>query len=408
MTSLPTGWQEFSLGELLKFSNGINADKSAYGRGTPFANVLEVINNESLEEDNIPGRVSLPQKVLARYEVRRGDFLFNRTSETQEEVGLASVYLGGELVVFGGFVFRGRPLTSHIDLGYAKYALRTADVRNQIIARGQGGIRANVGQGDLKSVQARLPPIPEQRVIAGALDDATSQVKLLERLIAKKQAMKQGMMQQLLTGRTRLPGFQAPWIEVALEDIATIDPETLPSATDPRTVINYISLEDVERGRILGHTDVAFGVAPSRARRAIRSSDILFGTVRPNLQSHALYQGSLHRPVASTGFAVVRPGEKSDPHFVFNLLMSHAATVQIDRIIAGSNYPAVSSGDVRRLTFDIPQLNEQQAIGSVLADADSELRSLGSSLIKARGMKQGMMQQLLTGRTRLPVQEAIS
>ena len=138
--------------------------------------MLEVINNESLEADDIPGRVNLPRKVLARYEVRQGDILFNRTSETQDEVGLASVYCGQESVVFGGFVLRGRPLTNHLDPGYSKYALRTAEVRDQITARGQGGIRANVGQRDLKGVTVTLPPVPEQRVIAEALDDASNQV----------------------------------------------------------------------------------------------------------------------------------------------------------------------------------------------------------------------------------------
>ena len=112
-------------------------------------------------------------------------------------------------IVFGGFVFRGRPLTNSLDLYYSKYALRTAQVRDQVTARGQGGIRANIGQRDLKAIVVTLPTVPEQHVIAEALDDASSQIKLLELLIAKKQEIKQGMMQQLLTGRTRLPVREA-------------------------------------------------------------------------------------------------------------------------------------------------------------------------------------------------------
>src|SRR4051812_49432585 len=110
MTTTP-GWHKYELGQLFSFSNGINADKSAYGSGTPFINVLEVITNESLTAQDIPGRVTLPKKVLARYQVKRGDVLLNRTSETQDEVGLTSVYVDEQPVVFGGFVFRGQPLT---------------------------------------------------------------------------------------------------------------------------------------------------------------------------------------------------------------------------------------------------------------------------------------------------------
>ncbi len=398
----PGAWTEFKLGELLKLSNGINADRFFYGSGVPFANVLEIINNESVEEKDVPGRIDLPRKVLARYEVRRGDFLFNRTSETQEEVGLASVYLGSQPIVFGGFVLRGRPLTNRLDLGYSKYALRSAAVRSQIIARGQGGIRANIGQRDLRTVIVTLPDIPEQRAIAEVLNDASRHIELLKCLIIKRQSIKQGVLQQLLTGRTRLPNFTEPWKEASLSDIAAVNPETLTSRVDPRMVIDYISLEDVERGEIFGCTTVTFGTAPSRARRVVRSRDVLFGTVRPNLQSHALYGGGLSHPIASTGFAVVRGSEEADPQFIFNLLMSHLTSTQVDRIIAGSNYPAVTSMDVRRLTFIVPSKDEQRAIGSVLADSDRELADLKRRLYKAKSIKQGIMQQLLTGRTRLP------
>lgn len=128
----PDDWTTHRLGELFEFSNGINADKSAYGQGTPFVNVLEVITSESLAVDAIPGRIALPKSTLVRYRVNHGDVLFNRTSETQDEVGLSSTYLGDEPVVFGGFVFRAQPKTAHLDVGYSKYCLRGDDVRSQI------------------------------------------------------------------------------------------------------------------------------------------------------------------------------------------------------------------------------------------------------------------------------------
>jgi type I restriction enzyme S subunit len=399
-------WREFTIDQLLSLSNGINADKSAYGHGIPFINVLEVITHESLDTSDIPGRVTLPRKMLARYRVEHGDVLFNRTSETQEEVGLASVYLGDDAVVFGGFVFCGRPKTTDLDVDYSKYVFRAPGVRQQITARGQGGIRANIGQRDLKSVRVLLPSGPEQRAIARAIDDVTSLITILERLVAKKQAIKQGMMQKLLTGRTRLPGFDDDWAaEVEIADLAIVDPESLPSGTNPRTQIDYISLEDVRRGELLGSSHLAFGVAPSRARRVVRTGDVLFGTVRPNLQSHLLYTGELSNPIASTGFAVVRANSNADPAFIFNLLMSDLTVVQIDRIIAGSNYPAVSSRDVRRLSFNAPNVEEQRAIAEVLTDAEAEIAALRKRLAKARSTKTGIMQQLLTGRTKLPAKE---
>lgn len=264
-----------------------------------------------------------------------------------------------------------------------------------------------LNRNDAHAFEICVPASRQEQVrIAEALTEADDLIAALERLIAKKQAIKQGMMQQLLTGRTRLPGFTEPWREASVSEVANVDPEAMAASTDLRALIDYISLEDVERGEILGHTRVRFGSAPSRARRVIKDGDVLFGTVRPNLQSHALYRGGIKRPIASTGFAIVRASiESSDAQFLFYLLMSHLTTVQVDRIIAGSNYPAVSSGDIRRLMFDFPPLAEQRAIGSVLADCDREVLVLKHRLAKTLDMKQGMMQELLTGRTRLPVAE---
>ncbi|WP_024477216.1 restriction endonuclease subunit S [Arthrobacter sp. CAL618] len=263
---------------------------------------------------------------------------------------------------------------------------------------------------DTKVVQdfeIHVPERREQQKIIAALNDADSFVMTLERLITKKQSIMQGMMQQLLTGKTRLPGFTGQWKNHSLSDLAVIDPEGLPSGTNAGELIDYISLEDVSRGLLLKSTRTTFRDAPSRARRVIRSMDVLFGTVRPNLQSHALYRGGLPRPIASTGFAVIRAiAERSDPKFLLGLIMSDLATAQIERIIAGSNYPAVSSRDVRGLSFTVPDVQEQVAIGEALADFESEIGLLRVRLAKARAVKLGMMQQLLTGRAVLQPAEA--
>ncbi|MDO3636036.1 restriction endonuclease subunit S [Mycolicibacterium arseniciresistens] len=292
------------------------------------------------------------------------------------------------------------------DSRFVAYYLASWEPQRLFVGATDQGAKAGMNLTTVASLKTLVPPLPEQTRIADALADVDEQIATLERLITKKQAVKQGMMQQLLTGRTRLPGFTLSWEDVTLSNLATVDAEVLPASTNSKLLLDYISLENVDRGRLLGSTQVAFRDAPSRARRVVELNDVLFGTVRPNLQSHLLYTGELRRPIASTGFAVIRTNRSGDPAFVFNLLMSHLTTVQIDRIIAGSNYPAVSSGDVRKLEFSVPLIDEQRAIAGVLTDAEAELEILRSRLDKARDVKAGMMQELLTGRTRLPVEVA--
>lgn len=198
------GWPTAKLGELFWFQNGVNADRTAYGRGVLFANVLEVISHNSLTSERIPGRVDLPARVIESFAVALGDVLFNRTSETQEEVGLASVFMGGEPTVFGGFVIRGRPHNDRLLPAFAAYALRAPSVRTQIVARGQGAVRANIGQAELAAVTIALPTRDEQTAIAQVLSDMDAELSALEARLTKARQLKQGMAQALLTGRIRL------------------------------------------------------------------------------------------------------------------------------------------------------------------------------------------------------------
>jgi type I restriction enzyme, S subunit len=208
---IPDDWELKLFGDLLEFQNGVNADKAAYGQGVPFINVLEPITHSHIYGPEISGRVTLPEPLINAFAVRRGDIVFNRTSETQEEVGLAATYLGTEQVVFGGFVIRGRPLDDTFDEFYTGYAFRSPIIRCQIIPMGQGAIRANIGQHGLRTVKVPVPPPAEQRAIAMALCDTDAVLDVLERLIAKKRDLKKAAMQQLLTGKTRLPGFDGEW-----------------------------------------------------------------------------------------------------------------------------------------------------------------------------------------------------
>jgi type I restriction enzyme, S subunit len=396
---VPTDWREFSLGDLLNFSNGINADKSAYGHGVPFANVLEVITHEALSAADIPGLVRLPKQVLSRFRVRRGDLLFNRTSETQDEVGLSSVYLDEAPIVFGGFVFRGRPTSVDMDVDFSKYVLRSQAVRQQIVARGQGGIRANIGQRDLKSVRVQLPEHAEQRAIAAVLDDASCLIRRLEQTIAKKQAIKQGMMQHLLTGKTRLPGFTEPWSEGTFEQLAVPSKErAMPRNIPPTTPL--VELEQIEggSGRLIGKSQASDAIS---LKAVFRPCDVLFGKLRAYLRKfwYADVAG-----LCTTEIWVLRPRVGVDGRFV-RFIVETDSFIEAASGAHGTHMPRSDWGTVRSLPVRIPSHDEQTAISSTLADLDTEIGLLYVRLAKAREVKQGMMQELLTGRTRLPITE---
>ena len=260
----------------------------------------------------------------------------------------------------------------------------------------------NITSKDIRDFVISYPPKAEQQAIAEALSDADALIESLDQLITKKRQIKQGAMQELLTGKRRLPGFSDEWKEKSLSELAEIDPDQIGSSTDPEYEFKYISLEDVDFGSLRGHSLQFFGTAPSRARRKLRFNDLLVSTVRPNLKSHLWFRDSSTDWVCSTGFSVVRCfNSLSHPGYVFAHLFADGISRQIDALLTGSNYPAINSRDVRQLKIPIPSLEEQAAIAAILNDMDTELEALESQLAKARQVKQGMMQELLTGRIRL-------
>jgi len=287
---------------------------------------------------------------------------------------------------------------------YANYALNTTGsiTRLRALATGTTSVAA-IYTRDLLDFAFIVPPKSEQKAIATALSDVDALLEELDCLIAKKRDIKQAAMQQLLTGETRLPGFEGEWQVIYVKELADIDPENLPRSTDHDYSFNYISLEQVEHGRLIGTTEVRFENAPSRARRVVKQGDVLISTVRPNLKSHLYFQSQVSNAVCSTGFSVIRvKQEAADPRFIFFHFFEHIVNKQIEKILAGSNYPAINSGDVKSIQIPCPPtLDEQFAISEILVDLDTEIQALEQRRSKTAELKQGMMQELLTGRTRL-------
>ncbi|UFP95115.1 restriction endonuclease subunit S [Gloeobacter morelensis] len=286
---------------------------------------------------------------------------------------------------------------------YLQYFLQSKIAQDQISASLNQAAQANLFLNHIERLLVALPPTKaEQEAIAKALNDADALIESLEQLIAKKRQIKQGAMQELLTGKRRLPGFSGEWKVERLDAVAEIDPENLGSTTPNNYGFNYISLEDIEVGFLTGYSEEKFGSSPSRARRQLRAGDILVATVRPNLKSHLLFTMPQSNWVCSTGFSVVRCRKKeANSRYIFFHFFSDYVNKQIESLLTGSNYPAISGKDVAALEMPLPKPHEQMAVAAILSDMDAEIFALEAKLSKARQIKQGMMQELLTGRIRL-------
>lgn len=301
-----------------------------------------------------------------------------------------------------------RPKQGKIDIDFLLYLFNTKFGKHLLTLASPGGAGRNktLGQSEFMRLQIPLPHIEEQRHIVQILSTCDKAIETTEKLIANSETQKKALMQQLLTGKKRLPGFEGEWKITTLGNIVDIDPEILPSSTNPNYTFSYISLSEIEPGRIVSEIPkITFASSPSRARKIVKKGDLLMSTVRPNLRGFAKIAIDNSDLVASTGFAVLRAKETTNTDFVFHYLFSEFATKQIDAFVAGSNYPAINTSDVQKLSIKLPEYKEQKNIAELLNVAESAIQVLGQNKRKLQTEKMALMQQLLTGKRRVKVEE---
>ena len=383
---VPEGWRLIKLGDLLSFKNGINADAGAYGVGTKFVNLLDIFNNKYLHYKDIVGKVNATDKQREDYSVKKGDILFNRTSEIREEIAFSSVYFDEKEAVFGGFVIRGRPEKKWIDKDYSIYAFRHEYFRNQVVRMAQGAVRANIGQKDLSVVNLLLPPIAEQEKIAEILSTWDHAIEQTERLKANAETHKQALMQQLLTGKKRFPEFEGEWEAKVLGDIVKISKGQQKNRIDLTANGKY----PVINGGIepSGYTDEY-----NRMENIITISEGGNSCGYVNFIKTKFWCGG-------HCYSMLEPS--IDNHFLFHALKFREKALMQLRV--GSGLPNIQKRDVESFKIKYPKITEeQQKIAAVLSAADREIELLAQKLDHLKTEKRALMQQLLTGKRRVKV-----
>jgi type I restriction enzyme S subunit len=250
-----------------------------------------------------------------------------------------------------------------------------------------------------------LPPtLTEQEAIAGALSDADAWIESLEQLIAKKRQIKQGAMQELLTGKRRLPGFSGEWEETTLGELATFLSGGTPSRnndgfwTGDIPWISASSLRCFEIWR--SDSNVTKEAVVSGSKIAPVGSSLLL--VRGSALHKEILCGLVIKPVCfNQDVKALVPYSQVVPRFLTMLIRGMADAMLKLVSSAGNTAGVLDTKLLKAFAIRLPTPNEQTAIATVLSDMDTEIGSLESKLAKAREIKQGMMQELLTGKIRL-------
>jgi type I restriction enzyme S subunit len=268
-----------------------------------------------------------------------------------------------------------------------------------------------------------MPSPAEQEAIAESLSDADALIESLQRLIVKKRLLKQGAMQGLLTGQKRMTKFSKElnpsfknseigpipddWELRRLEQVsAFITKGATPTTYGfkwQRTGVLFLRSECVsESGLDLAQAMYVSPEAHSVLGRAeVRSGDLLM-TITGNVGRVVLLSGTFGVASINQHIARIRINDDNvSPEYVLHFLSQRQVRQHYNSITTGQAYPQISLKQVRDAVVPLPTFPEQKAIACVLSDMDAEIACLQEKLAKARQLKQGMMQELLTGRTRL-------
>ena len=189
-------WEEHYLSDYLDFKNGLNPKPDKFGKGIKFISVMDILNNAVITYDCIKASVDVTEKELSDFSVEKGDMLFQRSSETLEDVGRANVYMDDKTAVFGGFVIRGKKKGEY-DPQYFNYLLRSPFARKRIIPMGAGAQHFNIGQEGLSKVKLHFANIEEQNKIGKMLSLLDERISIQSKVIGKLQSLIKGINQEV-------------------------------------------------------------------------------------------------------------------------------------------------------------------------------------------------------------------
>ena len=291
------------------------------------------------------------------------------------------------------------------------YLLQTKKSRMLDLAIGSTFLE--ISKTALSKILLQIPMRDEQNKIADALSDMDNLVVVLEKQIAKKKAIKQGAMQELLTGKRRLPGFSGEWETKKLEDYCSLITKQTgfdysayikPALITRKMPNTFPMIQTINfRGRkFTFETDyyIPQSVAMQFPNIVLNKKCVLFSIVGASVGNVGLYPGSI-TAFCGGAIGITRFRNEQDAEWVFNYMSSPDGQSQIQYVTKGGAQATVTIADIRNFKIPTPEKDERDAISGILENMDHEIEVLEQKLEKYREVKQGLMQQLLTGKIRL-------
>ena len=387
-------WIDVSLSDLLDFQNGINAESSQYGKGIKYISVMDILNNTFITYSNIRGLVDIDEKTLEHYSVEYGDIVFQRSSETMEDVGNTNVYLDKDhTATFGGFVIRGKKKGDY-DPFFLKNLLCSPFSRKKIIRMGAGSQHFNIGQENLSQIHIALPTMEEQKKVASFLTLLDERIAKQSELVEHLKSYKRGVLSAIFRRKIRFidkDGNPFPeWEKRLFSDIFLILPNNTLSRSELThsdngvynvhygdVLIKFGAYIDFEKDNVPTiNSSISLNTKSDQAY--LKDGDVVFADTAEDYTVGKVSEiYGLNNRLALSGLHTIpcRPTSHFAPKYLGYYLNSFDYREQLLPIIQGSKVSSISRSELQNTYLEIPSYDEQIAISDYLSSIDKKIDS---------------------------------
>ncbi|MBV7599732.1 restriction endonuclease subunit S [Aeromonas sp. sia0103] len=409
---VPKGWSHTTLGKVMAFKNGLNFTKADVGEEikivgvSDFKDLSELRSTERLESVNVASNIKDDELLTD------GDLLFVRSNGNKDLIGRCLFFPEvKERLSFSGFTIRGRVDKKNILPQYIAFVARSSFFKSQISQYGGGTNISNLSQQILNDIALPLPPHHEQKKIVQILSSWDRAFSITEQLLANSQQQKKALMQQLLTGKKRLLDkngvrFSGEWKKVRLGTVADMNSGGTPKSNIEEYYggnIPWVSIADMtKQGKWISSTEknlTELGLENSSARIYPKNS-VLYA-MYASIGECSIAQVPLSSSQAILG---IRPKSELNFEFLYFFLTSLKEEIKLQG--QQGTQSNLNAGMVKDFLLYLPEMEEQKKIATVLSTADQEITALQQKLDALKQEKKALMQQLLTGKRRVKVEEA--
>ena len=369
--------------DYFEFKNGLNPDAKRFGSGTKFISVMDILNNRYITYDKIIASVKPKENDLKEFGVNYGDILFQRSSETLEDVGRANVYLDKETALFGGFVIRGKKIGEYNPL-FFRYLLSCPHVRKRIVVKGAGAQHFNIGQDGLSKVALFVPSAKEQEQIANLLNLVDERIETQSRIIEDLKSLSDVICERLYN-----PSGKGVWQTYKYADLFSISNERNGKFQYKNVLSASQEYGMIERNEL--NIDIKFE----------ESSITNYKIVRPNQYVIHLrsFQGgfaySEKTGVCSPAYTILVPNEKLAMAFLKYYFTSKKFIDSLRIVTYGiRDGRSISVEEFLQLKVTIPDISQQNHIVRVMQLWEEKIRTEEAYLSRLQCQKMYLLSSM--------------